>query len=308
MILCCGEALIDMLPVEIEQNGGEFGYCPVPGGAIFNTAIALARLGSKTALVGGVSDDLFGRQLIDAMEKSGVDTRFCFRSDLPTPLAFVALSKGKANYTFYDQGSAMRMFQANQLSVPDENITALQFGGICLLEDPAALSYEKLLMRMASKSVIALDPNIRPNFVIDEDCYRARLLRMIAASDIIKLSDEDFLWLYPEASFEEMASEWVKLGAALVIQTLGGKGSMAITRRVNIRVATETIEVVDTVGAGDAYNAGLLYQLETMGLLSKKMLKDISETNIRSALEFASKVAAYTVKRAGANPPYLGAL
>ncbi|MEE9315221.1 MAG: carbohydrate kinase [Rhizobiaceae bacterium] len=304
MIICCGEALIDMLPRAVDGKGETNGFLPVTGGAIFNTAIALGRLGTKTALLGGISNDMFGEQLMAGLTASNVGVGLCFRSNQPTTLAFVELIEGVANYSFFDENSAMRMFsEENTPPIPKET-SALQFGGISLTVGPSAAAYEAVL-NQAATSVIAIDPNIRTGFIKDGDAYRARLQRMISQSDIIKVSDEDFAWMHPDEGFDEIANGWIKQGASLVILTMGKNGSRAITRSDDFSIAAQSVEVVDTVGAGDAFNAGVLFDLQSNCLLTKKALAKISKHDAERAVDFATSVAAHTVSQAGANPPWL---
>jgi fructokinase len=152
--------------------------------------------------------------------------------------------------------------------------------------------------------VISLDPNIRPGFVKDEAAYRARLERMIAHADVIKVSDEDLAWLTRGGDFETAAKNWIAGGASIVVLTRGENGALAITRSGRVEVAAPKAKVVDTVGAGDTFNAGLLAGLDRAGLLDKAGLQGISDDDLRPALQLAAKVAAITVSRAGANPPF----
>jgi len=160
MIVCCGEALIDMIPRPVE-NGDE-AFLPIPGGAIFNTAIGLGRLGQATGFVSGISKDMFGTRLIEALSASGVSDALVHRSDYPTTLAFVELSDGQAQYTFYDENSATRQLHPEDLPAIDESVQALHFGAISLISEPCGSTYEHLLQRHAGKILISIDPNIRP--------------------------------------------------------------------------------------------------------------------------------------------------
>uniref|UniRef100_UPI002491FB9F PfkB family carbohydrate kinase n=1 Tax=Thalassorhabdomicrobium marinisediminis TaxID=2170577 RepID=UPI002491FB9F len=165
MILCCGEALIDMLPAATAD--GQTAFVPHPGGAVFNTAIALGRLGADASLLTGLSTDMFGVQLVAALKHSHVDTGLAVRSDRPTTLAFVQLMDGQARYNFYDENSAGRMLTgADMPAVPDQ-VSALFFGGISLACEPAADAYADLLARAAGPRAVMLDPNIRPGFIED---------------------------------------------------------------------------------------------------------------------------------------------
>jgi fructokinase len=304
MILCCGESLIDMLPRALDT--GENAFLPVAGGAVFNTAIALGRLGQKTGFFCGISSDMFGELLAATLDLSNVDHSLCPRPDKPTTLAFVTLAGGHAKYTFYDENSALRMLTDADLpplsALP--GLKAAQFGCISLIGEPCASAYETLCARLASHAVISLDPNIRPGFVKDEAAYRARLGRMIAHADIIKVSDEDLAWLTHGGDFESAAKQWIAGGTSLVVLTRGENGALAMTRTGRLEVAAPKAKVVDTVGAGDTFNAGLLAGLDRAGLLNKTSLRDIGEDDLLPALELAAKVAAITVSRAGANPPF----
>ena len=193
MILCCGEALIDMLPVETASDTPAL--APHPGGAVFNTAVALGRLGAPVGFFSGVSTDFLGQMLDRQLAVSGVGTGLCVRSPRPTTLAFVQLIDGQARYTFYDEGTAGRMLTTTDLPALPTTIQALFFGGISLVAEPCGTAYEALMLRAARDRVTMLDPNIRPGFITDLPCYRARLARMIAAADIVKLSDEDLEWI-----------------------------------------------------------------------------------------------------------------
>ncbi|MEP4561398.1 MAG: carbohydrate kinase, partial [Nitratireductor sp.] len=193
MILCCGEALIDMLPHP--ANDGARAYAPQAGGAVFNTAVALGRLGVSVGFFSGLSTDPFGALLDDALRASRVDTRHVRRSGRPTTLAFVTLSNGQAQYLFYDENTAGRMLEPRDLPVLDDAVDALLFGGISLISEPCGSAYEALMARERDRRAIMLDPNIRPDFIADPQRHRTRIRRMMSMSDIVKLSDEDLAWL-----------------------------------------------------------------------------------------------------------------
>ena len=184
MILCCGEALIDMLPRE--TGAGEQAFAPYAGGAVFNTAIALGRLAAPSGYLGGLSKDLFGTILAETLTASNVDYSLCPRSGRPTTLAFVKLTDGQAKYAFYDENTAGRMLTADDLPALDDSVSALFFGGISLVSEPQADSYATLCARAGDLPVM-IDPNIRPGFIADKARYRARLDRMLARADIVKI-------------------------------------------------------------------------------------------------------------------------
>jgi len=296
MILCCGEALIDMLPRE--TTDGEQAFAPYAGGSVFNTAIALGRLGANPGFLSGLSTDLFGQILTDTLTASKVNSDLAIRSDRPTTLAFVTLTNGHAKYAFYDENTAGRMITPDDLPEIPGEVTALFFGGISLPPDPCGATYEALMEREAETRVTMLDPNIRPSFITDEVGFRARMTRMLAAADIVKISDEDLDWLRLDAA------SLIETGAKLVCVTEGAKGVTAHFAGGTLSVSAKKVEVVDTVGAGDTFNAGLLAGLERAGVLTKTGLDALTADQLQPALELGTAAAAITVSRAGANPPW----
>jgi fructokinase len=307
MILSCGEALIDMLPRQSTE--GEGAFAPYAGGAVFNTAIALGRLGAPSGFLCGISTDLFGEILIDTLVASKVDASLAIRSSRPTTLAFVKLVDGHATYAFYDENTAGRMITATDLPDLPEHIQTLFFGGISLMVEPGGATYEALMQRgAASGRVIMIDPNIRPSFISDEATYRARIGRMMAMSDIVKLSDEDLRWLEGAGEIGDLATGLLDRGPKVVFVTEGAKGAHAFTTRDAVFVPAQKVKVADTVGAGDTFNAGVLAALHKEALLSKPALAAINADALKAAAELGNRAAAVTVSRPGANPPWLGEL
>ena len=304
MILCCGEALIDMIPTATKQ--GPDGFVPHSGGAVFNTAIALGRLGAQTGMLSGISADMFGRQLIDGLEASHVDTSRIIPSDRPTTLAFVQLTDGRATYDFYDENSAGRMLVPDDMPILTDEVSALFFGGISLACEPCADAYAALLLREADQRVIMMDPNIRPGFIKDIPRYRTRLTSMIAKADIIKVSDEDLNWILPDITDQQaQIAAVLDNGPSLVVLTRGSKGATGfVANGTEVSVPAQKVVAVDTVGAGDTFNAGILAKLSQLGLLGKSEVKNLDATTLETVLQYGAKVASITVSRSGANPPW----
>ena len=313
MIICCGEALIDMLPRIIGEEitcsnkilpNGEKLFLPIPGGAIFNTAVTLGRLGAKTGFFSGISTDQFGDILTAALDRSNVDHSHSLRSHHPTTLSVVSLNDGHASYSFYDEASAGRLIEVEDLPDFDDDVKAYHFGAISLIPEPCGTAYETLMMRVAPKAVISFDPNIRANFILDTEAHRLRMAHMVKASDIVKVSDEDIAWMHPNADLNTVIDSWIGQGVKLVCLTMGKEGVMGYTANEKVHMPAKLATVVDTVGAGDSFNGGLLFSLEQQGLLSKEALEQLTTEQLTKALDVATQVAAITVSRAGANPPW----
>jgi fructokinase len=311
LIICCGEALIDMVPVLSES--GQASYLPLVGGAIFNTAIGLGRLGVQVSMLSGVSNDLFGQQLNQALIDSKVDTSYLMRSNAPTTLAFVTLDAGNANYTFYDENSAGRSVEIADLpnlcnlQNNSKELNALYFGGISLINEPAADAYSELANKYAAGMVIMLDPNVRTNFITHEQNYRQRLQNIIDVADIIKVSDQDLDWLVGSSHNEPQQVDLLRgTCKAIVVVTKGADGATAyLSTGETVHQDVPKVCVVDTVGAGDTFNAGFLAKLADLGLMSKTELQQISPEKLLQSLAYAAQVAGVNVSRQGANPPWL---
>jgi fructokinase len=302
MILCCGEALIDMLPRK--GTDGADVYQPFIGGSVFNTAVAIARLGIPTGLFAGISTDFFGDSLVEALKQAGVSTKFLRMKDKHTTLAMVKLTNGHARYSFIDSDSAGRMLEKRDLPKLPKSITALHFGSISLIPEPCGTTYETLLKKARKSRVISLDPNIRPTLIKDKKKHLARLHRLMALSDIVKISDEDVRYMTGTDSFAKIAKAWLKKGAKVVAITRGGEGVEIFSKQHSLSLDAPKVKVADTVGAGDTFTAGFLTYLARHGLLNKKALANIDATQLMHAAEFAMKCAAVTVSRPGADPPW----
>ncbi len=304
MILCCGEALIDMIPAP--TRSGPDGFVPHTGGAVFNTAIALGRLGAQSGLLTALSEDMFGQQLRSALQESHVDLSHLASSPYPSTLAFVALRDGQASYAFFDENSAERLMRPGDLPPIAPAVSTLFFGGISLAREPAGDVYAALAHDARKDKVVMLDPNIRAGFVEDETLYRARLGRMIGFADIVKISDEDLDWLHPEQTSLEQKVEWLRAaGPKIVILTRGAQGASGwLPGGERIEMPARTVEFVDAVGAGDSFNAGVLAQISDIGALTKTGVAEITHSQLEQALDMGAATAAVAVSRAGANPPW----
>lgn len=300
MIVVTGEALIDLVP----QGAGALAPLqPALGGGPYNTAVALGRLGSPTAFCSRASHDAFGEALLDGLRGAGVDVSLVERGTEPTTLAAATIdAQGSASYSFYVDGTADRLFTA-PAALPAAT-RALSFGTLSLVLEPGASAYEELLRRAAGQGLFtALDPNIRAGLITDPDAYRARFKSWLPSVTLLKLSEEDALWL------GGTPREWLSAGPSAVVITHGGEGLSAFTPDGTVyAVPGEEVDVVDTIGAGDTVNAALLHGLAAQDALSAKALAGLGADGWTRLLRFAARAAAITCSRAGAEPPYASEL
>jgi fructokinase len=302
MILSCGEALIDFIPSATKD--GAPAWEAKTGGSVMNTAIAIGRLGVKSAFLGGLSSDFFGDELRKSMAAANVDISLSPITDRYTILAFVKLEGGQARYSFIDEGSACRMLSTADLKPLPDSVEAIHLGSFPIAIEPCGSAFEALCIREHAKCVINFDPNIRANLIKDKQAHRARVERIVAMTDIVKLSEEDLDWLSPGASHEEFAKDWLKRGAKLVIVTRGRDGAEGFTNHFRCDVSGRNVKVADTIGAGDTFTAGILCALHRAGKLSKAAIAALDRDSVSNAIGFAIRAAAVTVSRPGADPPW----
>lgn len=304
MIYVCGEALIDMLPSK--TTDGEISFVPHTGGSPFNTCIAAARLDVPVSFLGRLSNDFFGQMLSRSLTDNGVDLSVTQRGNEPTTLGFVKVEQGKdPEYAFYTNGTADCSFSSEE--IPDQfsdDVMALAFGSISLIMEPGATAIENLAQREKGKRVLSFDPNIRPVLIENEDSFRRRCERLLKFASIVKISDVDLKWLYPDLSLDDAAFKVQGFGPLLVVVTKGADGSFALRGTLRVDSPAVHVEVSDTVGAGDTFHAGFLAWLYRNGLLTLKALSCLSYEQLTEALHFASSCAAVTCSRPGADPPF----
>lgn len=299
MILCGGDALIDFVPV---TRDGEEAFVPRPGGAVLNTATALARLGQEVTFLGGVSTDLFGDQLIRHMEREGIETAHVTRTAHDSTLAFVTLAGGEARYAFYDDTSAGRRWTGID-QVPDAD--CLHIASVTLIADPSASAYADLAERVSHNMVVSLDPNCRPTLISDRAPYAARIKRIAAVSHIVRFSDEDFDYLYPDADEADVAADLLSGRANLILISRGPDGATAFWDGGRIDIPARPVTLADSIGAGDTFHAGVLTALARAGRLTHQGLATLDHDTVQAALRFAGTAAALNCERLGCNPPDL---
>ena len=302
MLLSCGDALIDFLPVAAAD--GRDAMRPKVGGSCFNVAVGMARLRAPSGFVGGISTDLFGRMIADHAAASEVDLHHALRTDHQTTLAFVRLIAGESQYAFYDAGTASANWTYRRGSIAFDAIDAVHIGSTTLVHDRGAAEAGSLIADAKATATISFDPNCRPNLVHNQKAYRARMVAFAANADVVRMSDVDFEYLFGEEDFAARAAALLATGPSLVVVTRGTNGALAWHRAAGaVEVGAPTVDVVDTIGAGDSFQAALLFALHQLGRLERANLQAIGADDLRRALSFACKCAALTCTRAGADPP-----
>jgi fructokinase len=304
MLLSCGDALIDFLPAK--SADGRDAFLPVVGGSCLNVAVGMARLGAPAGFAGGISTDLFGRMIADHAQASQVDLRYATRSARPTKLAFVRTVGGEPDYTFYDEASASRQWTYRKGSIPFAEIDAVHFGSTTLIDDRVAAETMRLIEEARGSTTISFDPNCRPNLVADKRGYVDRMDQFAARADIVRLSDSDFSFLYGETDYAEKAEALLAEATQLFVVTRGGRGAQAWHRQAGaVEIEPPPAEIVDTIGAGDSFQAALLFALRAMGQLGLGALASLSAAELNRAVAFAVTCATFTCGRRGADPPRL---
>ena len=288
---------------------GEPEYTPHVGGSNFNSSIALGRLGSNSYYFGAISNDSYGELIEDCLRGSNVKEDFIIKTNRPTTLAYADVVDGIAEYTFVDEHSAGRMLDQTSLKPFVKRVIkakALLVGGISLQAEPCGTSWQWLIEQVSGHLPIYFDANIRPDFIENKRNYFDRFVELTTKVDIIKISEEDYRYLYGAKDFNKVSKVWLDNGVKLVIFTLGSEGSKVIfDGGKEVFVKSKKVDVVDTIAAGDTFNAGFLLSLDEQGLLDRVSLDIISDTQLEKALSYANKVASITVTKKGANPPWL---
>jgi fructokinase len=298
VILVGGEALYDLV---LQGEGDDVrGH---PGGAAFNTARTIGRLGQPVAYLGRLSTDTFGERLTRMLADDGVGLESVVHTDEPTTLALAEVDHaGVARYQFYERGTAAPgLDPETALAALPATVDMLHVGTLALTFEPVASALEAVVARLADDALIAVDPNIRPRAVGDEAAYRARLARVLSHSHVVKVSEEDLSWLHGDLPPAEAVRELLAHGPVLGLLTRGPNGALVVTRTAEVSVPAPRAKVVDTIGAGDAFGGGFLAWWSERGLSRD----DLGTIDLAvEATTFACLVAARTCSRPGASPPW----
>jgi fructokinase len=297
VIVVGGEALVDL----VDNRGSRR---VVAGGGPFNTAVALGHLDIPVAFFGAISRDPYGQTLEQLLVHAGVDTSLVRRSDLPTPQATVHREgDGRNSYTFSLAATAFTDVSPELLPLLPDSAWAIHVGTLALALDPPAGAYEALLDRETGARRIIVDPNVRPATFGDADVYRRRFERLARIADVVKLSDDDAAWIYPDLSVAEVVDLILGFGPRLVALTRGAKGAVARSQLAAVNVPAMPVVVADTVGAGDSFGAALLAALIDERALGSDGERELDQEVLRRAVTYAVAASAVTCTRTGAVSP-----
>lgn len=300
-IAILGEALIDF------KNTGPLAFQGFIGGSSLNVATAASRLGQPTAFLTQISTDIFGHALFEHIEREGIDASHVLRSDASSTLAFVEERDGQAHFSFVGKGAADTLYDPRPRPILPSSTRFMQFGSISLLNEPTSSSIVDIVGAHRERLTVVFDPNCRPQLTPDLAGYRKRLEGWLKLAHLVKVSDQDLGWLESNRPLEDVARAWLEHGPHAVIVTRGEKGSALYRKgRASLEIPSPKVSVVDTVGAGDTYTAGLMVGLLEYGHTDSAQLGAHSDDVLREVMQFAAAAAAINCTRAGANPPTRG--
>ena len=298
MFVVVGEALVDL----VGQRGGRT-FSAHPGGSPANVALGLGRLGDPVTLKTRLGRDAFGEMVLAHLEASGVRVDGGLDEDgAKTSLAVATLAAGVATYDFRIE------WDLEPLAPLAVETRCLHTGSLATVLPPGKANVVDLLEREHERGrvTVSYDPNVRPALLGDAAQARPEIERLVALSDVVKVSDEDLGWLYPDRSDEDVAQGWLAAGPAVIVVTRGGAGVYAVSADLELRRDAVPIDLVDTVGAGDSFTSGLLdglHRADLLGGARRDALAAIDEATLGSVVDAAVLVAAITCSRPGAEPP-----
>jgi len=302
MFVVAGEALMDVFTGATTPTG--MALDARIGGSPLNVAFGLARMGQRVAFLGGISNGELGNRLADALRAEGVSLDAVHRSAAPTTISLVGVdAKGVPEYAFYGTGAADRTLPLAALDRMPGDARALHVGSYTMVVGETAATQRALIERVRGQMVISYDPNLRLNVEPDLAVWRATLEWMLPRTDVLKLSDEDLGLLYPGIDAAAFAADCLGKGAGLVALTRGGKGAFAWHASGICEVPPVVVDVIDTVGAGDTFQAALLARLDELGALSPDGVRGMAAATLLDAMRFATQAAAITCSRRGADLP-----
>ncbi|WP_298608896.1 carbohydrate kinase [uncultured Thiothrix sp.] len=305
MFVVCGEALFDVFTAEVvDQAAFEVPLSARVGGSPLNVAVGLARLGCPVAMLTGLSTDFLGERLLASLQSEGVKTHLIARKQAPTTLGFVQQdAAGVPSYAFYGNGAADRLLTLDDVNVDLEGTAVIHFGSYSIVAQPTADSYFALAQQHSGKRLLSLDPNVRLNVEPRLAIWKQRIAELLPLFDIVKVSDEDLHLLYPEQQPEAIVESWLQQGPQLVALTRGGKGASLWSHHGQVDVPGQAVQVIDTVGAGDTFQASLLDAVVSLKNSTAVWSEQLNNETLFKIGHTATVAAAITCSRRGANLP-----
>jgi fructokinase len=293
-IVTCGEALIDF------KDDGDLAFQGFVGGSPLNVAVAAARLGGEVGFATQISSDMFGERIVAHMRANAVAEDLLLRSDAPSTLAFVSERDGDAHFSFLNSGAADTLYDPQPRPTLPDSVRFLEYGSISLITEPSGTAITDLVALHAERLTPVFDPNVRPALIPDRAAYLRQLEGWLALAGIVKVSAQDLDWLYPERDAIAAAGEWLRYGPGAVVVTRGSEGAWLLRLgRAPLQVPAPSVEVVDTVGAGDTFTAALMVALNE----HEMPLSELPDGKAAAVLRFATAAAALNCTRPGADPP-----
>ncbi|MGL3807385.1 carbohydrate kinase family protein [Paeniglutamicibacter sp. R2-26] len=298
MLTVIGEALVDVL------SGGISAPRSFVGGSPLNVAVGLARLGHPVTFIGRWGADEYGRMIQEQLASNSVQ-HVCGEDGYPTSTARGILDPvGAAAYSF-DLLWDLPQISPDTPALADAEV--VHTGSLATMVEPGAQKVLRLIERARPHATISYDPNIRPSLITDHSDAVAKVEQFVALADVVRASDSDLEWLYPQRSVEDTAAAWLDLGPAMVVATYGSRGPWGLVASGTARADAPLVDVADTVGAGDSFISAMISALADRGLLGsgqRGRLHKLDTGTLAEILDYAARAAAITVSRAGANPPF----
>ena len=304
-VFVCGEALIDFVPDQ--TAAGERAFRPLPGGSPFNVAKAAAKAGARSEFVGAIGSDFLGDILADDLAASGASHAHGQRPDLPAPLAFVAYENGQPRYAFHFSGTADEALRPSLADVEPEPGDIVHVGSISLA-GATATPVTEFAIAESERRMVSLDPNVRASMIPNRTKWHGRMDRLITASTILKLSDEDLAYLAPDTEADEFAKATIERGRSgdgpsVIVVTGGEAGATAYSHSGSAERQAPKVEVADTVGAGDTLMGSMLAWIQAEGLADRDAISGLNSDRLSEMLGFATTAAAINCTRHGCVPP-----
>jgi fructokinase len=298
-----GENVADVLMGSTRVGDGTAQLRVFSGGGPANTAVALGRLGTPTKFISRLTKGVLGELFVERLRNSGIDLSLSVIADEPATLALASVAAdGNARYDFYAAGTADWQWRPDELSrLQLDGAACVHAGSLGLVMQPGGPMVEELLAKAREHATISIDPNVR-TAIANVEMYRKRIWRWTELADVFRLSEDDLVELFPDSQLDRLFDSWHEAGTSLIVLTRGDRNAVVSFQGKRLEVPTPSVSVVDTIGAGDAFTAGMLHWIFQTSHGGGR-LNDLDEDQVFKAVSFGSHVAALSCSLPGANPP-----